>query len=245
MRTVTRPTGGHLDVRPLTGADERSVGAPTRLEACRLAARVASLPPRSATEVPLVDIDAILRVIHEALYGDRVSSEVACRGCEDPLEVLLSLGAISEPPGELPVDRVGEVEYAVHGARFRLPTTADVIAVDSEPSEHRGEALRSRLLLDGELSVDVLDAALDEVACCHEANLEVRCERCGATTSAQFLLHEHLLRSIAMEQRWLIREIHLLASSYGWPLADIERLTRTERRQMARLIQADRAGAAP
>jgi hypothetical protein len=78
---------------------------------------------------------------------------------------------------------------------------------------------------------------LDEVAPLIDLELTASCAECGYPHTIQFDIQSYLLGALLGERNRLIKEIHRVATAYGWCLDDILSLTRSERRQLVELIE--------
>jgi hypothetical protein len=87
---------------------------------------------------------------------------------------------------------------------------------------------------------DLLLAAMEEAGPVLDVDVDAACPDCGGSQSVRFDLQSHLLRSLAHEKRFLVREVHLIATAYGWGHGEILGLTRQERRAFTSLIMAER-----
>ena len=83
-----------------------------------------------------------------------------------------------------------------------------------------------------------LGAALEAVAPVADLNLDATCPECGEAQLVHFDLQAYLLESIAADRARLMRDVHALASGYGWSLEAIFGLSRRERRTLATLADA-------
>jgi hypothetical protein len=81
--------------------------------------------------------------------------------------------------------------------------------------------------------------ALEAVAPVLDLDIGTACPECGARQSVHFDVQFYLLRAIAQERPLIAREIHRIASAYGWSLQEILGLRRSERRQFVELIESE------
>jgi hypothetical protein len=124
---------------------------------------------------------------------------------------------------------------------FRLPTGQDELAIQGLSRGEAEKVLLSRCVVEGDpdlLGEEVL-AALEDLAPVGGVEIEARCPECQHTQSAYFDLQTYLLRALAQERPRLLRESHLLATTYGWSLQEILGLPRSQRRAFVELIQSD------
>ena len=69
------------------------------------------------------------------------------------------------------------------------------------------------------------------------------CPQCGAPQKVHFDMQRYLLHTLNDERGFLHREVHIIATTYGWSRAEILDLPREDRRVYVRLIIADREAA--
>jgi hypothetical protein len=263
------PGGQWACLRPLRGHDEQSLahagGAMAAVEFLdRLLVEVpgTSVGPGSAWQLAISDRDRLLAAVYASCFDDRVESEVACAECDEPSEITFSLAALvasvmtstdsDSDPSVAGPDPAGVFSLA-DGMRFRLPNSDDQRAIFGLRTDQRRVALLRRCILqdDGaghrtasDLSGETLDrveAAMAKVGPTLDLNLPVTCHQCGAVRDGRFDIQHFTLAAFAHEARFLVREIHYLASTYGWSLREILDLTRDDRRAFVRLVAAERA----
>jgi hypothetical protein len=221
-----------------------------------------SVGPGSAWHLAISDRDRLLAAVYASCFDDRVESEVACADCDEPSEISFSLAALvasvmtstdaDSDPSVAGPDPAGVFSLA-DGMRFRLPNSDDQRAIFGLHTDQRRVALLRRCILqDGgaghrtasDLSGETLDrveAAMAKVGPTLDLNLPVTCHQCGAVRDGRFDIQHFTLAAFAHEARFLVREIHYLASTYGWSLREILDLTRDDRRAFVRLVAAERA----
>lgn len=220
----------------LTGQDERA--AP---DAAGLLARLA-LPGEglvagaAVAGLTLGDRDRALAALYVMLYGSAVMADARCTGCGATYELRFDLDALaaSRRPdgragGEPPAVRVGDT-------LLRLPVIADLQGASGD--------LLAGLTLDGpvpeaEAAAEALEAADPAL----EVDLAGTCPECGAAQAAPFSIARFLEAALERDRGFLMREVHLLAGTYHWSLAEVLSLTRAERQGLVRLILGEREAA--
>lgn len=263
------PGGRWACIRPLRGHDEQALAhGGAGLAAVELLDRLlveipgTSVGPGRAWQLAVSDRDRLLAAIYAAVFGDRVESEVACERCGETSEISFSLAALVaslEPsPARLReggVDGCDEdgIYRLADGTRFRLPTSHDQRELlGLPPAQHRRTLLRRCVVADADeqartasdMSSELLDrveSAMALVGPPVDLDLPVACHECGAERQVRFDIQHYLLRALAHERRYFVREVHYLASCYGWTLDDISRLSRDDRRAHVELVAAERA----
>ncbi len=260
------PGGRWAVVRELCGHDEQLLGAGggAALVATDLLDRVlvaqpgTTVGPGRAWDLPVCDRDRLLAAIYTSVFGDRIESVVPCRACEKGSEISFSLATLvssivgARDAGGLATGPDEQCHYSLSGGlRLRLPAGADQRAVIGLPPERARVALLHRCIVADEqgrtpsdldpATLDRVEAAMAALAPIIEHELEFACHECGASQRAHFDIQSFLLRGLEHERRFLVREIHYIASGYGWSLAEILGLTRSDRRRYVELLLAERS----
>lgn len=128
-------------------------------------------------------------------------------------------------------------------ARLRLPCGDDLRRWHAAQPATRAEAVRTlcaSLLLEGELddgdetAVGMAIAARDPLV---DFSVACACPACGAPAEVAIDLEGLALRRLGRAQRELLRDIHVLASQYGWREAEVLALPAARRAQYRALIE--------
>ena len=82
---------------------------------------------------------------------------------------------------------------------------------------------------------------METIAPLVDLELDAQCPECGESQQVYFDLQYYLLSAIGRGRAQLMREIHTLASAYGWSLSDILGLPRSQRRILAGLVDEESA----
>jgi hypothetical protein len=201
-------------------------------------------PERSPDALARLSIgqrDADLLTLRERTFGSRLLSLATCPVCGKRLELTFDVADIQSPslsqgggggeshadPLSLPVDG--------YGVQFRLPNSLDLEAVAGcgDASAVR-QALLQRCLLsvrhgDGEVDGERLPAAVEEAVVEAMARadpqadvvLDLSCPACDHRWQAMFDIASFFWTELDAWARRTLREVHLLASAYGWREAEI------------------------
>ena len=178
--------------------------------------------------------DDALLMLRERTFGPRLVSLASCPECSEWIELMFEASQIrAEPAGEPPeLLALCDSGWRV---QFRLPNSLDVAAVEDRSSvEEARSALLSRCLLPpstraGSLGAEQLpppiaDAVAQRMAQADpqgDVQLACACPRCGRTWQAAFDIVSFFWAEIHAWAKRTLHEVHLLASAYGWPEADI------------------------
>lgn len=184
--------------------------------------------------------DGRLLTLREELFGSRLETITVCPGCGEQLELTFStqdIRAVAPPHESLRVAASGyEVEY-------RLPTSADLLEVDQSATAGGRELLLQRCVrvarcgatvVDSTaLPAEVVDAVAEAMTTADpQADVQVAltCPACQHGWSMAFDILAYLWSEIEDWGRRLLREVHALASVYGWSEREILALSARRRR---------------
>src|SRR5207247_8997277 len=163
--------------------------------------------------------DARLLALREMTFGSELTGLTNCPECDEEIELSFSCSEIrppaeTAPPSELAVESNGRE------VRFRLPTSADLLTCRT-PQE-----LLERCLLNGsdQFTKDFVAVAGDKMSSADpmaDIHLTLNCPICRHKWEAPFDIVAFFWREISAAARRLLREVHTLASAYGWTESEI------------------------
>jgi hypothetical protein len=231
-------------LRRLAGRDEAALdpdrpGAATHLLGALLAGPEGGPVDLAALPVPVHD--RLLAEVFRAEIGPEATCRAACTACGEGFEFALSLAALiaaqdAEAAGTGMAAADGR--WPVAGHRVRPPTLAD--------GAGRAAGALVAALCDsppGPEAAAEIAAFLERAAPILALDLDAACPHCGAAERLAFDLPRFLVRALANDRPFLIRETHLIAARYGWSHAEIMALPRDDRRAFATLIETERSAA--
>jgi hypothetical protein len=241
-------------LRSLTGADEMVLdpadpgAGNVLLSRLLMAAPGATVEPEHLPALTIADRDRLLAAVYRKEFGDEIDGVVPCRYCGDKFEFNFSLSTLIahlSEDGGVGADRPDTEGFYTAGERFRFrpPTVRDLDEVAGLPAEKAMTVLVDRCLAEAADTVacTTLQAAMERVAPILSLDIETTCPHCAAVQSLAFSLEHYLLQALAQERRFLMHEIHRLATSYGWGLRDILGLSREDRRSLVRHVEYEAA----
>ncbi len=222
---------------PLTGADEQAAVSAEALIRSLALPGDGQVHGQAIDALTVGDRDRAIAALYAGLYGNAVLADAVCTACDAAYEIRFDLTELSRnrrPDGSAVGDPPA---VAVGDRRLRLPVIADL----SGPPE----TFLERLTLDGPVPdageagplLEAADPAL-------ELDLTGTCPECDATQATPFSISRFLEAALLRDRGFLAREVHLIASTYHWGLAEILGLTRKDRQNFARLLIAEREVAA-
>ena len=239
-------------LRPMTGADQEflleshgGMSSAHRTSALlgRCVQRIGSeqpVTPELAGELAIGDREALLLLLRQITFGDRLDPVVSCpaQGCGKPMDVPLRVSELLTAP-DLAVPEYMER----HEIRFRLPAGKDQEAVAElarrDPQAAGDELLRRCIESNNGLAPAVVQSIAAEMAELDpqaEIRLSLQCPECGHTFTSLFDAAAFLFEEAAMRSRELYREVHLLAFHYHWSEEEILSLSAQKRRRYLDLL---------
>ena len=241
-------------MRALTAAEllslwERGLAQPPARRGVLLLGAASDLA--DAKRLSIGQRDARLLELRERLFGSEMTGLAACPACAEKVELQFQVSDIratesAETPDRLVVNLDG-VE-----TEFRLPNSIDLDRLDAtaDLAANRRLLLESCLLSarrDGqnvdasELPETVVVAVAQRMAGADpqgDVRLELRCPRCAHEWQAPLDIVTFLWAELHAWALRLLREVHALASAYGWREADILALSPWRRQAYLDLLGA-------
>jgi hypothetical protein len=183
-------------------------------------------PLEELARMPVGVRDGLLLSLREQTFGSRLVGLVPCPACAEQVELVLGVGDIRLSP-EAPPPEVLSLEHEGYAVRFRLPDSRDLASLGNV-KEGR-QRLLARCVLEASVSgegvgvarlpeavvrsiADAMERA-DPQAC---VELATTCPGCGHEWLATFDIGEFFWREVEAWARRTLREVHTLASLYGW-----------------------------
>lgn len=192
--------------------------------------------------------DAWLLSLREVLFGARIECLLPCPACGQQIELDFRVSDIRAPHAQ--PQHLCEVVADGAAMRFRVPTSADLLAIEGERDTQAAERmLLQRLWVgtkdapDAELSparlADIAEAvahAVGEADRQAEVLLELACPACGQESEEIFDVASHLWFELDHWARRLLQKVHALASRYGWSEDCILGMSAARRQEYLALI---------
>ena len=160
------------------------------------------------------------------MFGPIMPGVVSCPSCGERLEFTFECQSVESAPGP-PVEPL-RIEYGERVIQMRLPTAGDLLAVRSS-----GELLSrcaNQPVVPDQALIQAASERVAEVDPLSETLLDLVCASCGHPWHAFLDIASYLCSEVAHEVRRLLREVHKLASAYGWREDDILALSPARRR---------------
>jgi hypothetical protein len=207
-----------------------------------------AVPDERLAELSVGERDSLLLDLWERLFGPDAPALADCPACGETVEFAVPLDAIRVPPPPGRPERF-MLNRDGHEMAYRLPRAGDLAALgargDIDSPESAGRALAEQCLLHGPALNDALGQALEAAIAASVAEadpqavitLDVECPSCAERWQAPFDILEFLWRRLDWSARGLLREVHVLASQYGWSEREIVALTPARRRHYIEVIE--------
>ena len=208
-------------------------------------------PQRSIDEWARVSIgerDRQLLELRDELFGSKFEAIATCPECGERLELAFSTQDLLSQAGETrqAALRLNSGGYEVN---YRVPTTADLLAVVNAPGQAR-ELLLDRCIEAHSEGVAVAASALpDEVVRLlgqnmaeadpqAEVQIVLDCPACLHHWPTVFDIFSYLWGEIENWAQRLLHDVHSLALAYGWSERDILSMSATRRRLYLEMVRA-------
>jgi hypothetical protein len=201
-----------------------------------------------AAALPVGHRDAALLEVHARLFGPRLDAVAECAGCGAWLDLTTTTDDLRLP--EPPAGEELELREGAYDVRFRLPTAADLAraAAEVDPEQAPGELLRACVLRAARggspvsvaaLPPALLDAVEARMAAADpgaELALVADCPECGTRSTTVLDPGAFVWARVEAEARRAVREVHVLASAYGWSEPETLRLSPARRQLYLALV---------
>lgn len=223
---------------------EAGVGHSPLRRTQRLAGFVPAFQSEDAPAAPSIGAtNAGLLALRRALFGAHMTALAHCPACETQLEARIEVEELlaAHPRGEAPVF---DLQTELGAIRFRLPTLDDLaaIAADAAP-ERAADALLQACVVQSETTDtigarDLAIARMAELDPLADPTIALTCDACGVQFESAFDIAGFLWREIEAATKRTFREVHVLASRYGWAEADLLAMSAARRQVYLDLIGA-------
>jgi hypothetical protein len=204
--------------------------------------------PLDAGALPVGDIDALVSELRAEALGDRLIAVGRCPACAAAVDVEFSLTAFRRhrrprrPRGVTPATDPGWWVLAHHDGTFRLPSAADVLAVEDE--DVPGAVLAQRCVRvgrgGGRSTLRAAERAMAALGPTLRDDVEGTCPDCGTPVPLDVDARELCLEELRFLAHGVLEDVHVLAGEYGWGEEAILDLPVRRRAAYAELVRASR-----
>jgi hypothetical protein len=233
-----------LSASALLEAWECGLGQPIARRALLLLAVVD--PDRSLDALAQLSIgqrDAHLLELRAWLFGTQLMSVAVCAQCRERLELTFDVADVRT--AEMPASSGSVLQMDGYEVHFRAPNSDDLAAIAvTQDVDAMRQLLLARCTWDiryngakqaaEQLPAQIVEALTQSMARADpqaDVQLQVTCPACGCEWLATFDIASFLWSEINDWAQRLLREMHVLASAYGWREADILAMS-AQRRQL-------------
>lgn len=188
--------------------------------------------------------DAMLLTLREWTFGSQLASRTTCPNCGEPLELNFNVADVRMAPVQFEVIEKFSLSVAEYEVSFRLPNTLDIMTIaqstvtkattTEKQSETAQQILLERCILAAtdkseslafnQLPSNIIKAVIAEMAQVDpQANvpLDTSCPACGHEWQLLFDIMSFFWSEINAWAFRILRDVHTLATAYGWCEADI------------------------
>jgi hypothetical protein len=215
------------------------------------------VPAADLWQLPIGQRDACLLYLRELTFGAQLKGLANCPACGDHLELAFDARDLRGQTTPLPdsgivkpVPTESSFRLGVYELAFRLPTSADLMALALETDASQAqqgllEACLTSVKKDGEtvpansLPVEVVGTLMEkmgQVDPLADLTLLVTCPACGHAWRILFDIVSYFWGEIHAWAERILREVHILASAYGWREADILTMSAWRRQRYLEMI---------
>jgi hypothetical protein len=220
-----------------------------------LAPACPELSPEELARLSVGRRDSLLLTLREWTFGPRLSCRARCERCGEPLELAFEVSDIRAVQDSAEVADALTLSVDDYEVTFRLPDSLDLSAVAAEVEEGGGadfadarQSLLARCVLrvsEGgeersggpvvlpERVREAVAARMAEADPQSDIRLALSCPACEHRWSVAFDIVSYFWSEITAWAGRTLREVHTLASAYGWREEDI--LAMSPRRRHAYL----------
>jgi len=247
------PNAKQICLRQLTGNDELSVEQPSSIDAILLLDRLLAdvptgfaTPNCSALQMVTADRDQAMAAIYKNTFGNRISSTINCAGCSEPFDLDFLMDDLQAYQASLRNDtELEQLESGVFrmddNTVFRLPIGEDEAAVSGMPRDLAEKQLLSSCMVQGDVaeSGEAVESAMQSIAPIFALDLAAKCPECGLEQAVHFDVQAYLISAILNRRKQLLRDVHRLASAYGWSHLEILSLPSNLRRVYSSMVASE------
>lgn len=212
------------------------------------------IPAADLWQLTIGQRDACLLYLRELTFGPQIKGLANCPACGDRLELAFDARDLRGPAMPLldpetmkPVPAESSFRLDGYELTFRLPTSADLMALTLQTNAVQGllETCLTSIKKDGEtipansLPAEVVSAIVEKMGQMDplaDLTLAATCPACGHTWQIVFDIVSYFWSEIQAWAGRLLREVHTLASAYGWREADILAMSAWRRQRYLEMI---------
>jgi hypothetical protein len=210
-----------------------------------------SAPRRTLALLSIGQRDASLIDLREKLFGSQLTCLTDCPACGERLELSFNVTDIRASADVETADLF--LHRAGYELRLRLPNSLDLLALVecADPAERREKLFEqcvASVVHEGrtesvtaikDLPAEVVELALARIAEADpqgDVEVDLNCPCCGNAWQTDFDIVSYLWAELHAWATQMLREVHLLASTYGWSESDILTMSASRRRRYLEMV---------
>lgn len=226
---------------------ERAAHESPMQQALALLAAACPEPADTLAALSIGQRDALLLRVREATFGPHLTGIVGCPGCGEQIEIAVCAADLDTPPARSTSDV--EMEADGYALRLRLPNSHDVMAASHLDLAAARAAMLRRCVLSArhagtlvtadavpEAVLQLAEQRLAEADPQADMRLHLACPACGQDATTILDIVSFFWREIDAWACRILREVHTLASAYGWTEEAILALTPFRRQCYLELV---------
>lgn len=197
--------------------------------------------------LPIEQRDALLLLLQEKVFGNEPKAVADCPQCGEHLELTLNILSMIDRSRDIYGDispLLQEVTIGIYKFLIRNPDSRDIAEASKTRTQYAARARLIELCIKkaekegstiavSEIPEEVVSQMADKM---EETNsqgenlLNIQCPSCKHSWHSAFDIGSFLYAEIAAVAKRILKDVHELASSYGWSERDILAMS-PERRQ--------------
>jgi hypothetical protein len=246
------PGGRWARLRPLCGHDETLVHESGIVDVVAFIDRLltpapgTAVGPGCAAQLTVSDCDRLCASIYREYFGDHIEGRARCSTCHEPFDLSFLLPALVDDLAARQSRAAAPDERGIFTARdgrqFRLPTAGEQQEMRGIGTADAVAALLERCVVEGDplRDTEAIEDAMEQAGALLDLDLAAVCPHCDGEQTVRFDMQSYLFRTLGYEKRFLLHEVHRIATAYGWAYDETMRLPREDRRRFVQLIEAER-----
>jgi hypothetical protein len=204
--------------------------------------------PHALTALNIGERDRRLLTLRETCFGPRMTALLSCPICREELEVELTTTVLRAAPPALAADLT--IRSDAFELRLRFPDSEDLHACAGMAAPDAARLLQRAAILSATLAGESIDAdllpprlvsaageRLRELDPLADLRFDFTCASCGHRWQTLFDIVPFLWQELDAWAGRTLREVHLLASAYGWSEQAILSLTSARRQHYLRILE--------
>jgi hypothetical protein len=219
---------------------ETAVDRPSLSRALALAT-AGGAPAADVADLSIGRRDDYIWALRQDCFGEPLACVVDCPSCREELELELDSSRVHVGP---PDSDGGSVAAHDMEIQFRLITSRDLLAVSGLPDARRQVITRCVTSVRPKDPAGLSDSALGTVSAAmaaHDpqaaASVDIDCAVCAHRWRAPFDIATYLWAELNAHSARVLRDVHSLATAYGWSEAEVLAVSPARRRRYLEMAE--------